>query len=589
MNNKNRFWQSLEQLQDNRETIVDKKQEFLTGVTDKFDVNKMPEVSRRKFLAALGVSAAFISTSCTDYRDKGEIVTYNNKPENVDYGVANYYASSLNNGYGILIKTREGRPIKVDGNPDHPVNKSKIDNIGQASMLDLYDPGRLKDPKKKTNGKFSKINWKVADGEIIELLNNTKNSNKEIALITGEVISPSQNKLFDDFIISYPNAKIYSYDVFAKRNKLNAWQKAYGDNLLPSYNIDEAKIILALESDFLGADADAVENIQKFAKTRDFEKLDDFSRLYSIEGNLSVTGTNSDYRLRLSPEKQYDFVLALINQLLKKNLVNIELSSDISAKVASYNLEKFATENNLDIKVLNYLVDDLHNNTGKSIVVAGDQLPEAVHSAVFMLNEIIKATELYDLKHRNSVIRETTSNKEWNELINKINSGQVGTIINFDVNPVYNLPGNWNSGEVLKKTKVITFTEQETETSELSDYVLPINHALESWGDFMLREGVISTQQPVISPLYNTRQKEAVLLTWANRNADSYSFDIYHKFVQKRWQDEFYPALSLGFGFKDFWFSVLHDGIFEFDSAKLNGDNYLLNYNADSFVNHLMR
>ncbi len=584
MNNKKRFWQNLNQLQDNNESSVDKKQEFLSGVTDKFEVNKMPELPRRKFLAALGASAAFISTSCTDYRDKGEIVSYNNKPENVDYGVANYYASSLNNGYGILIKTREGRPVKVDGNPDHPVNKSKIDNIGQASLLDLYDPARLKDPKKKSNGKSSKINWKVADEEIINLLNEANNSGKEIALITGEVISPSQNKLFDNFINSYPNARVYSYDVFAKSNKIKAWEKSYGDKNVPAFNIDEAKIILSLESDFLGSDVDAVENIQKFSKTRDFENLDDFSRLYSVEGNLSVTGTNGDYRLRLSPEKQYDFVLSVINELLKKELVNIEISSDVSAKVASHNLDNFASENNLDKKVLNYLVDDLHKNTGKSIVLAGDHLPEEVHSAVFMLNEIIKATDLYDLKHRNTVFRKLNTDKDWKDLINKINTGKVATVINFDVNPVYNLPKAWKFGEALSKSKVITFTEQENETSEVSDYIFPINHALESWGDFLLRDGIISTQQPVIAPLYNTRQKEAVLLTWANKNEDSYSFDIYHKFIQNRWKEEFYPALSLGFGFKDFWFSSLHDGVYKFDKTQLNGNTEKLSFNSESFV-----
>ena len=151
------YWRSFEDLYNDPAVIEAKGHEFKEGVTDDFSATRMSNLSRRKFLALLGASAALAGTACTDYRDKGEIVPYNIKPEEITVGKPNFYASTCTacaNACGILIKTREGRPIKVDGNPDHPVNKGKICAKGQANILNLYDPERLKKPLKKTGLAF---------------------------------------------------------------------------------------------------------------------------------------------------------------------------------------------------------------------------------------------------------------------------------------------------------------------------------------------------------------------------------------------------------------------------------------------------
>ncbi|HSP86619.1 MAG TPA: TAT-variant-translocated molybdopterin oxidoreductase, partial [Ignavibacteriaceae bacterium] len=154
------YWKSLKQLYNNPEFTEASRHEFKEGVTDDFDAAKLSGLSRRKFLALIGASAALAGAGCTDYRDKGAIIPYNKKPEEIIPGKANYYATFVNSckcDCGVLVKTREGRPIKVDGNPDHPVTNGKICAKCHASILGLYDPERLSEPIKKSGGNFEKI------------------------------------------------------------------------------------------------------------------------------------------------------------------------------------------------------------------------------------------------------------------------------------------------------------------------------------------------------------------------------------------------------------------------------------------------
>ncbi|MFI5238024.1 MAG: TAT-variant-translocated molybdopterin oxidoreductase, partial [Ignavibacteriales bacterium] len=159
------YWQSFEEFYKSPDFLKTHEDEFKEGVSENFDSSGMSSLSRRKFLALLGASAALAGTACTDYRDKGEIIPYNKMPEEITPGKANYYASTSTccaDACGLLIKTREGRPIKLDGNPDHPVTKGKICAQGHASIMNLYDPDRLKNPKKKNEGRFFEYNWKSA-------------------------------------------------------------------------------------------------------------------------------------------------------------------------------------------------------------------------------------------------------------------------------------------------------------------------------------------------------------------------------------------------------------------------------------------
>ena len=550
------YWRSFEELYNDPDVLEAKHHEFMEGATDDFDPLNLSSISRRKFLALLGASAALAGTSCTDYRDKGEIVPYNNKPEEITVGKPNYYASTCTacaNSCGILIKTREGRPIKVDGNPDHPVNKGKICAKGQANILNLYDPERLQKPIKKSGLAFSKVSWKEADNDVAAAL--MFSGEKEIALITNSITSPTTFKVIEEFKSKFSTSKVYSYDLFNNDIKNLAWEKTFRSGKYPLIKWDEAKIILSLESDFLGTEGNKVETSRLYARGRDVNSKS-FNRLYCIDSALTITGNNADYRLRLRPEAQFEFVMSLMNELSSKGALNNPVNT------SGYSMNAFASKYKLKQKVLDQLVSDLASNRGRSIIDAGNSLAENVHIAVNLLNEALGNSAMFRDDSSVSTFSKNSSAQELESLVQKMNAGNIAVVIHFDCNPVYHFAQDIGYTNALSKVGlVVSLSERENETTNLSKYVLPINHNFESWGDARTRTGSISLQQPVIAPLNDTRQKEAVLLTWISGKSDTFNENLYHDYLMKNWENSIYPTLNSKLDFKRFWYGALHDGI----------------------------
>ena len=565
MANDPNYWKSLRELYD--ESSVDdlKANEFMAGITDEFDVDRLSTMSRKQFLALLTASAAFAAAGCTNYRDKGEIVPYTRKPEETIPGVANSYASTCTacaQACGILIKTREGRPIKVDGNPDHPVNRGKICAKGQASILNLYDPYRLRRPQHGTgSGGAGDITWKTADAEVVRQLEAAVRKGKEIALITPPVFSPTAQRVLDEFQKKYPTATVYSYALFNDATRRRAWQACYGMTDVPAIAWDKADVILALESDFLGTDGMVMEQVREFTDRRDIMKSKNFNRLYCVEGTMSITGANADYRLRLRPDAQLAFVLSLLNELV---VVREQGKPDkaVAAAIAGFSLSTFAATHHLAPQTLSHLIDDLLQHRGRSIVHAGSVLPDEIHVAVNYLNELLGNTALYT---KNQAQVQISSHEDFANLVRRMKSGNVAVAIHVGTNPVYHLPRALEYHEGLTSVGLsVSLTETDDETSRLCTFVLPVHHSFESWGDYKVRRGVYSLQQPVIAPLYDTRQKEAVLLAWT-KGPESFTETMYHEYLMNRWQAEVYPATAAKADFRTFWFSALHDGVVVFN------------------------
>ena len=374
MSTKNsKYWKTINEFND-KELNVDKSDEFMEGTTDDFDPSQLKGLSRRKFLALLSASTAFAATACSDYHDQKELAPYTKRPDGVLPGKPNYYASTCNGcsqACGILIKTREGRPIKVDGNELHPINKGKTCATGQASVYNLYDPSRLQFPVKGNK----KVNWAVANSDIIQKLDETVKADKKIAVITHPTNSPTEKKLLDEFKQRYSTAEIYSYDLFNNCNKKLAWFKSYGNADLPAIRWDKADIILSLESDFLGKEANHVEATRLFSSRRDIMKGDHFNRLYVAEAGMSLTGSNADYRLQVRPDAQYDLVLSLMSEIVDRGKASINIDNAIINLLENYSLDMFAQKWDMDSIKINYLAEDLINNKGKAIVYAGETLP----------------------------------------------------------------------------------------------------------------------------------------------------------------------------------------------------------------------
>jgi MoCo/4Fe-4S cofactor protein with predicted Tat translocation signal len=550
------YWRTFEELYGDKDFIKQNENEFRTPATGYGEPSNMSMVSRRKFLALLGASAAFAGVSCSDYRDKGEIIPYNKKPEEITVGQPNYYASTCNscsNACGTLIKTREGRPIKIDGNPYHPVSKGKLCAQGQASIMNLYDPDRLKNPLKNDGSIFIDYNWNDANDEII--LDLMSVGEQEIAIVTGKIVSPTTKKVLTDFKQKYASTIIYSYELFNSSVKNAAWKKCYGSGEFPAIKWNEADVVISLDGDFLGESNNKVENVRLFAENRDVTEKR-FNRLYSVEGNLSLTGTNADCRFKLRPDLQYTFVMSLINELQKKGTINLPVNT------SGYSLSELAEKENLDLRLLGQMVNDLNKNKGRSIIYAGEHLNQEVQIAVNLLNDALGNTGLYQSDSANISILPLSTNDKLKQLTSNLKAGNVGVVIHLNSNPVYHFPEDIGYQSALEYAgTVVTLVDIENETSAVSNFVLPINQTLEAWGDAKTRSGFYSLQQPVIAPLYDTREQEAILLTWIEQDNEVYTEKLYHHYLMQNWEENIYPTLNSNPGFKKFWFQALHDGI----------------------------
>ncbi|MDP2364664.1 MAG: molybdopterin oxidoreductase, partial [Ignavibacteria bacterium] len=421
-------------------------EEFMPGVTDEFNLKEMSGLSRRKFLALAGASAAFAATACTNYRDKGEVMPYVKKPEEVTVGKSNFYASTCTEcplSCGTLVKTREGRPVKIMGNPENPVNKGKICSTGEASILNLYDPDRMKFPLNQKGSELflfkddvNKETWANSDNEIVSALNKAKAEGKEIAFLSYKISSPSFYRLIEDFKVKYPSAKFYSYELFDESNRISALKKSYNCDTVPVINWAEAKTILALEADILGTEGSFMEQIRVFADKRNPDDIKEFCRLYSAEGTLSLTGINADYRFGLRPEAQFDLVMAILNEILyKKQSASFQPSSTIEKEIREYSLEKVAEEYKLNLKNLKLLVNDLVKSKGKSVVYAGSKLDESTHIAVNLLNEVLGNGKIVNSECAVDFAPLST-NEEIRTLIGNLNSGKVAVLVHLGTNPV---------------------------------------------------------------------------------------------------------------------------------------------------------
>jgi Fe-S-cluster-containing dehydrogenase component/anaerobic selenocysteine-containing dehydrogenase len=538
--------------------------EFKAGVTDDFTLDELSPISRKQFLGLLAASAAFATAGCTNYRDKGEIVPYTRKPEEITPGVANYYASTCvgcPQACGTLIKTREGRPVKIDGNPDHPINQGKLCAKGQASILSLYDPARLRSPQYGAAATISgDVSWNDVDADVIRQLGEYSKSGKAIFVLTPPVQSPTARRLLSDFAATFPGTQIIPYAFLNDEARRKAWETCYGQVPLPVILWEKAEIILALEADILGSDGFSVEQSRKFAAGRDYLQSQEFNRLYCAEASFSPTGANADYRLRLHPSAQTRFVLAILNEIVVKRKA-IAGPPALRAAVGTYDLASFCEQEHLSVATVQHLVDDLLGNRKKAIVFAGPGLPEQVHLTVNVLNDLLGNNALYSESAVEGEATRAASSSEIERAITAMKSGSVGAVLHFGVNPVFDLPRTLGYAEALKHVQLsVDCSESETETGRLCTYVLPANNALESWGDHQVRTGVYSLQQPVIAPLYDSRQREAVLLRWMAPQTP-YSETLYHTYLKSHWETTLFPALQRAVPFAAFWNASLHDGV----------------------------
>lgn len=523
-----KYWQSVEELKEGSIVETLSKNEFVEEIpTDDFlgdkDTLEASSTSRRDFLKYVGFTTAAASLAACEGPVRKSI-PYVVKPDDITVGVADWYATTMADGYdfaNILVKTREGRPILVMPNKD--ANGSTNARV-QASVLSLYDNQlRLKEPQNRE----SFLTWDDADKQIGAKLNALKAANESVVLLTGTLASPSTEKVIADFITAYPNVKHVVYDAVSESGALDAFEAVYGKRTLPTYHFDKAEVIVSVGADFLGDWQGGYE--KNYAANRQAQ-TGKMSRHIQFESNMTLTGANSDKRVVLKPSSQVFALINLYNAITGQNVSSKSTPVDADVKKAAAELKKAGANG--------VVVTGLNDKNAQIIALA---INNALQSKVM------------DTVTTNNVRQGNDADVA--QLVADIKSGKVKGLISHNVNPVYSLAQGKELKESLGKLKLsVALSVQNDETASATEFALPVSHYLESWGDVSKSSGVYSLMQPTIQPLFNSRQLQDVLLKWSGSTVS------YYDFLKGFWSTNILGGQS--------WNQALHDGTFKNTSTE---------------------
>ena len=525
----------------------------------------MNDQSRRRFLSLASASAALAlgSTACSRI-DRGKIVPYTKRPEEVIPGVATYYASTFQEGlisHGVLVKTREGRPIHLEGNPEHPISRGHTSLRAVADVLGLYDPERLRGP---AEGGVSST-WEKAEQEIVRSLREARDAKRPVLLLTDAVVSPTKKALIDDLKKALPNLRHAAWEPAAPQPEVLAAQALYGEFLRPRLRFDRADVILSLQEDFLGADGDAPAFMQDFAARRSISKpADPMNRLWVMEGPMTLTGANADQRIQVCPSKTAPLVFALARFL--NDQYRVPLPAGLPAdSLRLFDLDSVAKDLGIGPAVLRALAADLNRARKSALVLGGAALPKATHVACQLLNAMLGAEGYTVDASLAPSSPELLTLAGLGDLLKEAEQGGFAAAVFWNVNPAYAFPIKpaWTRA-VAKIPMRIRIGLYEDETALDCHWRLPEHHWLEAWGDFEPAADLLSLRQPSIGAIFDTRQGEDIVLSWL-RALGGEAPRTYFDYLKARWRKDVYPAGS-PVTFETFWNAALHDGVLKRDA-----------------------
>jgi molybdopterin-containing oxidoreductase family iron-sulfur binding subunit len=531
------YWNGLEQYHADAEFQKMQKDEF----REEMPIEALDEDSfglksnRRDFLKVFGFGMTAAALSACVEKPIQKAIPYVVKPENVTPGVASWYASTCggcSTGCGVLVKSREGRPIKIEGNELHPMNLGGTCPVGQATVLNLYDSERLMEPR----GPQGKIDWAGAEKAIGAALAG----GGAIYVVSNSITSRSSRRVLKRFMEAFPGAKHVSYD----SNSNYAFAKVHSQGKeqmeIPSIDFAKAEVIVSFDADFLGTWISPVEYTKSYVKGR---KLDEaapkMSKHIQFESRVSLTGSNADVRFPMTPSQLYGAVGTLYNLVVGGNIPNPGFKGAGNGVETAAKLLKAAA--------------------GKSLVVSGIN-DVAVQAVVKAINEHLgNYGNTLDLNAPSYQVQGDDAAM----LDFAKNVGSAKAVIFLDeANPVYDFAGGKALGEALARVPMtIAFTTKENETSKACKYALPQHHYLEAWDDANPKKGLYSVQQPLVRPLYNSRQWQDCLLAWSGEKGTHYDW------VVNTWETELYGTQHQYLTFKDFWDNSVRDGYFQAGSG----------------------
>lgn len=530
-------------------------------------------VSRRKFLKILGAGAATTAAGCADKATQNVLPFVKGEQTQVP-GVAVWYSSTCTEcsaGCGVAVRTREGRAVKVEGNPDNPINRGGLCGLGQASLQALYDPDRVREPLQKVGDKFEPISWKDAYAKVATAL---KKDGKK-AFITGEV-SGSIESLCSEFQ-SELGVEHIQYDSLAPASVARAAELCYGVAGVPEYAIDKADFLLNFGADFLETWINPTGYARDFAKAR---KRKHPLKFIHIEPRLSLTGANADKWFSSRPGTEARLALALVKLLLERgrgSTLSQSVRSGMERIVQDVKVSEVAAETGVPQDKILLIAQYLHEAksslvlAGGATAATGDPLPLliATNFLNLLLSNVGKTVKLSNLR------KPRTSFEKVLKLIEDLNAGvgEDGTS-NFDVlfvhgtNPAFSVPNSYGFSYAARNAGLtVSFSSSLDETARLADIVLPASHTLESWGDVEAVEGARSLIQPVMSPVFNTRSLGDIILgvsSSADKKSVGSGAKTFEEYLKARWQERFTALGSAerqgALDFETFWLQALERG-----------------------------
>ena len=505
---KKQYWKGLEELNPTTEFKQKVSNEFAEELPmGDFESMATAPASRRDFLKYLGFSTAAATLVASCEMPVRKAIPYAIKPENVTPGVPLMYASTFmdaGEAVPVLVRTREGRPIKIEGNPDSPITKGGTTARIQGSVLNLYDATRLKFPQIDKK----EATWEAVDQMVTAALAGLGGSS--IYLVSSTINSETTLNAISQFKAKYPTAKHVMYDAVSYSGMLDANLSSFGKRAIPTYRFDNAKTIVSIGADFLGTWLSPEVNAKQYAYGRKISAKNlNMSKHYQLEGMMSLTGSSADERYTCKPSQYGAIAVGILNAL----------------NGASANLTPTLNE------AIKKIAVDLNANKGNALVVCGSNdasvqtIVNAINNAIGAIGTTVSFATTNNTKQGNDT--------EMNAFVDALKGGQVGGVLFFDCNPVYELANGKMIGEKLSSVKLsVSFNDRMDETTQLCKVAAPSNHWLESWGDAEAFSGYTTFIQPTINPLFKTRAFEESLMHWAGNTVSHYDF------VKNYWMGE---------------------------------------------------
>jgi len=529
------YWRSLDELADTPEFREFLHDEFPGGVSD--EMLNGNGATRRHFLKIMGASFALAGVSMTGCRrwPEEKIAPYTDRPEGRTPGDPVAYATSIERAgvsFGVLVTSYDGRPLKIEGNPNHPYSLGAADAQTQASILDLYDPDRSRDVM---HGQQA-ARWDA----FVDWAGNTSFGTGDGFYVLSEAThSPSVLALRDRLQRAYPRMTWVEYEPISDGAAIAGAKQAFGEPVRLDYHFDQAKVIVSLDEDFLGVHPASMKYTRDFAVGRRIENPDhaEMNRLYVFEPGVSLTGANADHHV---PVQRSDMAVIAAKIAVKLLDHPDQALQDLASRAVSGNAE-------LDAMLDRVVVDLQANSGGEAIVTAGSSQPAEVHVLVAAINAAIGAFG----RTVTAVRLPDASSDQLGSLVDDMNAGRVSTLFILGGNPVFNAPADLKFAEALTRVgESIHLSLYQDETSSVCSWHVHRAHALECWGDGRAWDGTVSVSQPLILPLHGGHSAVEVLAVLAGGEPDGEAI------VKQTCR-----SLNGGSMSDDQWRTALHDGV----------------------------